>query len=113
MDPKAKAKLTKLKEEMEKDASRENTDTNLLAETLDYHEHMEQRHKAAGRKVNQTIVAEKRQEIKGDIDPRMEQLLDDCAELIEKRRDAYYVAGQKMWLASESANHQTDPMTRL
>lgn len=84
--------------------------TDKSEQALDYQEHMEQRHRDAGQKV---IGAAKHPELKSDIDPRMEQLLDGCAELIKEKRDVYYVAGQKMWLASEDAKHQTDPMSQI
>lgn len=75
-------------------------------QALDHQEHVEQRRKEIGRKVT-------RQELKSDMDPRMAETLETWAESIAENRDAYYVAGQKIWLASEGAKHQTDPMNQI
>lgn len=84
--------------------------TGQSEQALDYQEHMGQRRKEIGHKVTSIF---KERELKSDMDPRMAKTLETWAESIAENRDAYYVAGQKIWLASEDAKHQTDPMNQI
>ena len=71
MDPRQRAKLAQFKEQMESRETESPANT-LSSETLDYQEHMTERHKDAGHKINQTIVAEKQ-----DASERPSQLNDN------------------------------------
>lgn len=112
MDLKERWKLTRLKEQMENDASRE--ESAPLTETPDYHEHMEQRHKETGRGVLDVMYGDKKEKVltwAENVEGR--ETYEKWAEKIVENKDAYYVAGQKLWLSSEDGKHQTSPISPI
>ena len=122
MDPKQREKLAQFKEQMEGGATESPADT-LSSETLDYQEHMTERHKDAGHKINQTIIAEssrqnpdwrdKLADFKEQIRPKLEQTDPKLHRRMQMRLDDQsegrpYRTARELDLAIEKEQREAD-----